>query len=647
MGKGYLKLDELYGSMKALSSQNSSILKLDTLGRSQGGNPIYVFVVGGSENDGKFYPSIFVGANFEGYRVDGTYMVINLLERVLSDYKSGKLKNFLTHHKIYFAPLLNPDVYENYFSGVEKLTNNFPVNDDLDEVVDEDSPEDLNGDGFITMMRVKDEDGKWIVDEKDPRIMKKADAKKGEVGIYKLYTEGIDNDGDGRINEDAKGGVLLSKNFPQKFPYFEKDTGIYPASQPEVREFIDYLLKKRDISFVFLFGSENMLTTNIPFNKGNLGGERVKVPERFARYLGLDPQREYTLNEIVKIIKESGFGRGRDITPEKVAQFFGFSTPTNITPTDKKFYDELKKEYEKIVKEEKREKKFPTGGSPAIWCYFQYGVYTVEDDIWSIPENLGKGKKKGVLSPDNLKKMNGEDFLKLEDSKINDELKKIGAPSFVNAKMLKEAVKSGRLTPKKIGEMIKKFKNKKSAEGGFKKLEEKYKLYEKYYGNDFFIPWKTFKHPTLGEVEIGGLKPFVGKVPPFNLVKERVDGEYKFFTGLLGKFKDVEISKVKVEKKADGIFKISCYVKNNCDLPIFTDFASKFSVVNPISVQLLTDNGIKIISGKPLQKITQIEPHNQKKVKWLISGKEGSEITLRLYWDRWGEIVKKVLLKEE
>jgi hypothetical protein len=76
-------------------------------------------------------------------------------------------------------------------------------NDDLDDQEDEDGANDLDGNGFITQMRVKDPQGTWIPVPGDPGLLKKANTQKGDKGIYKLYTEGTDDDGDGKYNEDG------------------------------------------------------------------------------------------------------------------------------------------------------------------------------------------------------------------------------------------------------------------------------------------------------------------------------------------------------------------------------------------------------------------------------------------------------------
>ncbi len=59
------------------------------------------------------------------------------------------------------APLLNPDAARADFTTprCERTSNGNPLDDDLDMQVDEDGPDDLNQDGLITSMRVKDPEG--------------------------------------------------------------------------------------------------------------------------------------------------------------------------------------------------------------------------------------------------------------------------------------------------------------------------------------------------------------------------------------------------------------------------------------------------------------------------------------------------------
>ena len=67
-------------------------------------------------------------------------------------------------------------------------------------------------------MRVKAAGGEYMVDPDEPRLMKRADPKKGETGVYKLFTEGTDNDGDGFINEDPPGGRRHQQKLRPRVP---------------------------------------------------------------------------------------------------------------------------------------------------------------------------------------------------------------------------------------------------------------------------------------------------------------------------------------------------------------------------------------------------------------------------------------------
>src|SRR5690606_12609400 len=96
-----------------------------------------------------------------------------------------------------------------------------------DGLIDEDPPEDLDGDGVIYQMRWRprnDDERKranMIADPRDPsgRLLRRVEDGKGE---WLVASEGIDNDGDGRFNEDGIGGLDLHRNYPENW---RPDTG--------------------------------------------------------------------------------------------------------------------------------------------------------------------------------------------------------------------------------------------------------------------------------------------------------------------------------------------------------------------------------------------------------------------------------------
>lgn len=100
-------------------------------------------------------------------------------------------------------------------------------------------PEDLDGDGNILQMRVRDEMGTMITSPDDRRLMVPAEA--GEKGEWRIYSEGIDNDNDGRFNEDGVGGLDINRNWPGQ--WHRNVTGLI-NHHPETRAVAEFLFSQ-------------------------------------------------------------------------------------------------------------------------------------------------------------------------------------------------------------------------------------------------------------------------------------------------------------------------------------------------------------------------------------------------------------------
>ncbi len=624
--------------MDKLALENPKLVKLMKIGESYGGEGIYVLQIAGLKGSLKpdEKPGIFVSANIEGVHLIGTEVALMLAKKLISQYgKDEKITDLLNRRTIYIAPLLNPDTAKNFFKKplYEKWTNNHPVDDDLDDLIDEDGPEDLNGDGYITLMRVKDPEGEWIPDPSDPRLMRKADPKKGETGIYKIYTEGIDNDGDGKYNEDPPGGVELNRNFPHDFEYYVKKAGMWPVSEKETIALVKFLVSHPNIGLILNFSTENTILNLKQTGRAKVARDKVKVPKRFATFLGLEPEKEYSIKEIVEIIKGSGIARGMEITEEMVAQFFGLGPAVTIDRQDMLYFEEVQKEFKDALKKAKIE--YPESkaegvkkGSFVAYCYYQYGAWVFSNDLWKIPVPK-KEKKKGELTVEKLKSMSKEEFLSLEDEKIDSFLKEIGAPPNFKAQMVKKMVESGRITPSKMAEMIEKMPK-------VKKKEEKehpdlyiLKWSDSVLKGKGFINWKPYKHSTLGEVEIGGFIPYLKINPPEKDIEKTISFHTDFYIKLMERLGELQIKEVKVKKIDENLYRVTGYFTNPGWFPTSTAQGRRAGTSWPIRVELKTSKGQKIFSGKKIETIPFIEGSGgTKKIEWLIIGKEGSKITI-------------------
>ncbi len=121
-----------------------------------------------------------------------------------------------------------------------------PLDDDRDNQTDEDGPDDINGDGIVSQMRIKRQGGRYRVSARDPRVL--IGCAPGEVGEYDVLWEGIDNDGDSQINEDPRDSVLLSNDFAIRWNDKQPGANRFPMLTAESRALADFFVAHPNIS---------------------------------------------------------------------------------------------------------------------------------------------------------------------------------------------------------------------------------------------------------------------------------------------------------------------------------------------------------------------------------------------------------------
>ncbi|MCP4157910.1 MAG: hypothetical protein GY757_59925, partial [bacterium] len=532
----------------------------------------------------------------------------------------------------YILPQGNTDAAVRFFKKPLFVDprNTRPYNDDMDDRVDEDGFEDLDGNGFITSMRVKDPEGQWMTVEGEPRLMKKADWAKGEKGSYKLYTEGIDNDGDGQYNEDGPGGVNAGINYPHLFEHFSKTSGAWPGSEAETRSIIKFIYQHPEIAMTITFGSSNFcMAPPKGGRKGSVDFSKIKIPERIAKRFNFDHTRTYTMAEIMEKVQKIA-PPGMNLTESMVASFMGLGAAVNPQAADLKFYNEISEEYKKFLEENKlKDKRLDTApakdGCFELWSYYQLTVPTFSLDFWTLPE-VKKEKKKADITPEKLEAMSKEDFLALGEEKIAAFLKKAGAP--IKAKPLMDMVKGGMMTTKKMAGMLKKMGKSKSSEGADEKEKAILAFSDKQLEGKGFIKWKSFKHPSLGQVEIGGPVPFVDNTPPPSMIKNLLQAQMPWVFKLVNKIPRITIAKTKVKSLGSGLYRLTLWVGNDGYLPYRNAMGKRNKRLPPVVVTL-SGNNYKIIEGHKRNLIKSIPGNGVAKTSWIILAKQPVKINLK------------------
>jgi hypothetical protein len=251
--QGYSNYAQFAAELRKLDE--SKLAELDSLGTTLGGREIFVLTISKGDADAK--PALLIVGGTYAPQLLGGELAVRMARRLIerADHDE-QIQDLLARYALYVIPRPSPDASEYSFSEPrrERATNERPTDDDRDGRLDEDPPEDLNGDGFITKIRVEDPAGTWMPHPDDPRVLIEADPKKGEQGVYAIYREGVDNDHDGAWNEDGPGGVDFDRNFTYAYPYFEPGAGPNQVSEIETRAVADFAFDHPNIAAVFCFG---------------------------------------------------------------------------------------------------------------------------------------------------------------------------------------------------------------------------------------------------------------------------------------------------------------------------------------------------------------------------------------------------------
>jgi len=242
----------LSAAVSDLAARYRTQASVATIATSPGGRAVQALRIGAAGR-----PALLVVANAHGPHLIGSAVAIAAAERILG----GGAGDLLDRATIWFIPRLNPDAAEGMFGRPlwPRTGNGMATDEDRDWQIDEDPFDDLNGDGVITAMRVADPNGEWLEDPDEPALLRRADATKGEVGRWRIVTEGRDDDHDGQFNEDGPGGVDVNRNFPYAYAHHGREAGRFPMETPEARGLAEFLVAHPEIAAVYVLGPQDNL----------------------------------------------------------------------------------------------------------------------------------------------------------------------------------------------------------------------------------------------------------------------------------------------------------------------------------------------------------------------------------------------------
>jgi len=295
----YHTVDVMYEWLRRWAERYPDIVELYQVGTSLEGRPIMQVTLTNKETGpATEKPAAFFEGGRHSGEITSSESVLWLIQHVVENYGADpEITALLDRAAIYARPQNNPDGSNLYLHTAQTNRSSVrPVDNDRDGLLDEDPANDVDGDGVILQMRWRDPDGDWRIDERDPsgRLMRRAED--GEDGEWSLDREGVDDDGDGRTDEDGVGGLDLHRNYVENWRpmpgrdhtgrgYTQNGAGAYPLSEPETRSVVLFVLENPNIAVA------NSMDTRVPMHlrpPSTSKSEERMYPEDLAHYEHFD-----------------------------------------------------------------------------------------------------------------------------------------------------------------------------------------------------------------------------------------------------------------------------------------------------------------------------------------------------------------------
>ena len=251
----YYSSEGLWDWMKKIAQAHPNLAKIESIGKSVEGRDILTLTITDfSTGKDTEKPAMWIDGNIHSNEIQGGEFSLYAAWYLTEMHGDNDfVKQLLKDKTFYITPTINPDARNNFFK--EPNTASSPrsgmlvLDNDGDGENGEDRMDDLDGDGHITQMIRKSSTGRFIKDPLDSRRLMQVGPD--QVGEYEMLgQEGIDNDGDGQVNEDGIGYYDPNRDWGWNWQpdYIQRGALKYPFTLPENRAVMEFVMKHPNIA---------------------------------------------------------------------------------------------------------------------------------------------------------------------------------------------------------------------------------------------------------------------------------------------------------------------------------------------------------------------------------------------------------------
>ncbi|CAN5641608.1 M14 family metallopeptidase [soil metagenome] len=526
----YLNHNDLTAAVRGLVGSHGNVATLSSLAKTDAGRDVWLLTLGRRQGrDVNTRPALLIVANLEGNHLIGSSAALFAAEHLLTQYgRDAAITTLLDERTVYVIPRASPDGAELAFSlrGHETPYKPFAGDASTGGLNAREMGRDLNGDGLVTLMRVRDPAGDMIADSLDARVLRRAERARAERGMWKVMVEGIDPDNIDAYVPVGSDGVNLNRNFQHEYLYFQQHVGPHMISEVESRALADFVHDRENIAAVLTYS--------------------------FYDNLRSPPAAQRTVPQ------------GVTGNPPNV--------PTNILPQDRPFFEYVSGRFQSVTGLRGEGADNEAGSFPQF-VYYHLGLPSFTTPVWTLPPAPTGGQGRAVPSRDAR-------WLSYMDS----------------------------------------------------------------LGVDGFVQWTPARHPTLGDVEVGGFRPNARTNPPASQIRELAEKHTEFAVWLGQQLPAVEVVETKVEPRGDNVFLVTAVIANEQYLPTQLFMGQRIRFNRPITVRLMPAQGVTILTGNPQQQVPRLEGMGGRSTfTWLVQAPAGTRIDMEIFAERAGGLMSTPL----
>ena len=318
----YYLYEELEEFLVQTKLSYPELSRLHSIGKTPQGRDIWLIEISSMEKgDPAKKPGFYIDGNTHSSEVTGGAVCVKTIWELVSGYGNDSfITELLDKRTIYVNPRVDPDGVELFLTSPENsgvCGRMYPMTEEEWERAEGLVGMDLDGDGHITQMRVKDSNGEWKISDSDSRFVEHRTPDDKEGPFYRLYTEGKIKNYNGQEIKMAprRYTMNLNRNYPGDFVPHPKQSGAgpYALSEPETRAVAEFFLAHPNIAGIMTYHT----------NGGNL--PRVFDDKPDTHYVDIGCEKD------LEIFKELGEVATRMTGYRQVSSYEGFTRDKRVS----------------------------------------------------------------------------------------------------------------------------------------------------------------------------------------------------------------------------------------------------------------------------------------------------------------------------